>query len=348
MPRKSKKEKKEPKKVKNIIQQVIVKVGTQEKRKSKGRKRPAKKEPKETPINVMANIPPSIIYQQAPSVNIPPAFTTPTTPAPFASPIPKKSLAEIAIMTEPEPAKISIATETEKPLISKISTRIKPSLSLNEPVSIDIPPAFIEPVSETPFISPPKKTSKKSTQTPNIDFEITTEEDLNKSGDPVTAGEFAPTANFTSPYVQAQAEISNNNIYTESVFNQNALPGNETFGISSEQIARDIPTVTASNLPTSTALVVYKAPPKGQPTIEEAFGYTERPIDLEMDIKTAAVKGKSLEKQQQKRKSTKPSTKDVNDAYALRFGTIYENDKKIPKSVMIQRLEEQGSLFELD
>lgn len=79
MPRKQKKVK-EPKKVKNIVQQVVVKIGADGKRITKRRKRSAPKKREDT-INIMATIPPNVIYQSsAPYVPpIPPSM--PAVPA---------------------------------------------------------------------------------------------------------------------------------------------------------------------------------------------------------------------------------------------------------------------------
>tara|TARA_R110002126_G_scaffold278248_1_gene424758 strand:- start:717 stop:1358 length:642 start_codon:yes stop_codon:yes gene_type:complete len=75
MPRKSK-----PRKVKNIIQQVIVNV-SDVKKKSTRKRRARKSAPKED-VDIMQRVSPSIVYVQAPSVNLPSPFNPPK-PTPF-------------------------------------------------------------------------------------------------------------------------------------------------------------------------------------------------------------------------------------------------------------------------
>lgn len=106
MPRKQKKVK-EPKKVKNIVQQVVVKIGADGKRITKRRKRSAPKKGTDN-INIMATIPPNVIYQSS-APYVPPV-------PPSMPPVPASSGIKLGSM----PAPISTASAPIIPPSSSI------------------------------------------------------------------------------------------------------------------------------------------------------------------------------------------------------------------------------------
>lgn len=115
MPRKSKKSVEHKTKVKNIIQNVVVKLDGEPRRKRRARGRPRKKASERETLIVPASIPAPVIYQ-TPSPVIHANITPPPPPIPPSS-------------TSPIPATFNIPTPTpafskkeEKPLISEISS----------------------------------------------------------------------------------------------------------------------------------------------------------------------------------------------------------------------------------
>ena len=144
MPRKSK-----PRKVKNIIQQVIVNV-SDVKKKSTRKRRPRKRVPKEAE-DIMARVAPSIVYFQAPSVNL---------PAPFSTQVPRtlsESVAKEPYVKASEPIKISqpndsldkigdnISEKEFAPTANFISTQAKLKAKSIIARQNDMPNVFEEP-----------------------------------------------------------------------------------------------------------------------------------------------------------------------------------------------------------
>jgi len=110
--KKAKKEKKEPKtKVKNMIQSVVVKIGGDALKRAPRRRR-APKKPKEEE-DVMARVAPAIVYQQAPTVNLPvhQAFAPVAQPAAFSVPV-AKTLVETVEIPKSEPVYVPTKRET--------------------------------------------------------------------------------------------------------------------------------------------------------------------------------------------------------------------------------------------
>lgn len=135
MPRKSK-----PRKVKNIIQSVVVNVS--DTKTKKPRKRRARKSAPKEDVDIMQRVSPSIVYVQAPSVNLPNPFNPPK-PTPFleepvklVAPTKTDTLAVLGdVVTQAEFAPTAnFISEKEK--VKSQSTIIKP---------ITIEKAFEEP-----------------------------------------------------------------------------------------------------------------------------------------------------------------------------------------------------------
>lgn len=105
MPRKSK----QPKKIKNIIQSVVVNISDHKKTTSKRKRRQPKKKATEA-VDIMARIPPTIVYQ-SPSVNLPSQFTPQPQQIPFSVPV-TKTLVETIEIPKSEPLSLPSKRET--------------------------------------------------------------------------------------------------------------------------------------------------------------------------------------------------------------------------------------------
>lgn len=193
---------------KNVIQQVIVKLDEGVKKVQKRRRRTAKRQPKREEVSVISSVAPAIVYQQAPMVNLPPAFTPPPPPPAF-KPVAVKSLAEMATMTEP----------TKRATLTDVQGE-----------SMEIPPKAIK----RPTLTDVQGDSIIIQAKPIKEVDIPK---IEKIGDTVTMGEFPPTANFISPFDLQKAQETNEKIYTEEPETfKSKVAGDETFGISFEQL----------------------------------------------------------------------------------------------------------------
>lgn len=131
MPRKPKKPTAKIQKQKNIIQNVIVKVGTEEKQKRK-RKPRKKAAPKSEGVSIYQNIPPVVIQQPSPQMNISPP------PPPHVPHTIAQNLA-IPEVFKPQPSPVLIETikkETKPEFISLVEAF--PTESEKRPVKLQI------------------------------------------------------------------------------------------------------------------------------------------------------------------------------------------------------------------
>lgn len=194
MPRKAKK----PvvhQKTKNIIQNVVVKLDGEVKRKRKARK-PRKKAPAKESIMINANIPPNVIYQTGSPYIPPPQILPPTPPVPPKPPTP------------PTPPPPIIPPQFNKPAVARFTQITQPSI--------------LEDIES--YVSTPIERLSKEERTEGFITPV-------NSVIGVGSSEFAPTASFTSESEKIKATETPDKVYTEEPESfKSPVLGNTVFG----------------------------------------------------------------------------------------------------------------------
>lgn len=203
MPRKAKK----PvihQKTKNIIQNVVVKLDGEVKRKRKARK-PRKKVSERESIMIQPVISPNVIYQTG-SPYIPPPSQTlpPTTPIP---PVPPKP------PTPPTPPPPIIPPQFNRPAVARFTQTEQPSI--------------LEDI-ET-YVSQPIEIKTKKERTEEFITPVSTRYKNSVIG--VGSSEFAPTSSFASESEKIKATETPDKVYTEEPESfKSPVLGNTVFG----------------------------------------------------------------------------------------------------------------------